>query len=93
MEADALELTQIAQRLSDVRREQQIDCAVEVQTSELVRSLTVPYLLAHSIAPGANHGKNILRGPVNTVTHKRQTDGLRQGLMSVQGLDTALATQ
>jgi hypothetical protein len=71
MQPDALEWTDILQRLGNVQGCQQFAGDLEIQSPKLIRHFAVPHSAAGGIAPRPNHGKNVLRLSVSVKMRPR----------------------
>src|SRR5437764_15273336 len=76
VQADAFERTEILQRLGYIQCRQKFNGGLEIQSAELVWHLAVPRSAGGGIAPGPDHGKNIVRGSVNGKLAKGQARAL-----------------
>ena len=65
VQADTLQWTQILKCVRDVQRQQQLNGSVVIESTELVWVFTFPDFSAGRVAPGLDHGRNILRSTVN----------------------------
>src|SRR5437764_15491838 len=76
VQADAFERTEILQRLGYIQCRQKFNGGLEIQSAELVWHLAVPRSAGGGIAPGPDHGKNIVRGSVKGKLAKGQARAL-----------------